>query len=115
MSFVQLKDTKEEMVQTIAAGRYMIVLMGLFAVYAGFMYNDFFSLGLDIFGTRYERSHQQGNTIYVCLHMLCSVFIVFFVLPLSTNLRKAVVRIHLALILHGRVPQMNFFSLIHSR
>lgn len=60
----KLKDTKEEMVQTIAAGRYMIVLMGLFAVYAGFMYNDFFSLGLDIFGTRYERSHQQGNTIY---------------------------------------------------
>lgn len=45
----------------------MIVLMGLFAVYAGFLYNDFFSLGLDIFGTRYEEDYRDetGETVYV--------------------------------------------------
>merc|ERR1719181_1054716 len=28
--------------------------MGFFGVYAGFMYHDFFSVGLDVFGTRYQ-------------------------------------------------------------
>ena len=32
-------------------GRYMIAMMGFFSVYAGLIYNDFFSLPLDLFGS----------------------------------------------------------------
>merc|ERR1719213_411537 len=35
--------------------------MGFFAIYAGFMYNDFFSIGLDIFGTRWSHTKTTGG------------------------------------------------------
>ena len=35
------------------AGRYIILLMGLFAVYCGFIYNDIFGLNADLWGTAY--------------------------------------------------------------
>ena len=44
----------DEMVQGIYGARYMLFAMGLMAVYAGLVYNDYFSLGLDLFGSRYE-------------------------------------------------------------
>lgn len=34
--------------------RYMITMMGFFSIYAGLVYNDFFSIALDLFGTKYE-------------------------------------------------------------
>ena len=34
--------------------RYLILLMGLFAAFCGFMYNDMMSLPLDLFGTCYQ-------------------------------------------------------------
>eukprot|EP00919_Chromeraceae_sp_WS-2016_P019921 GHVR01047340.1.p1 GENE.GHVR01047340.1~~GHVR01047340.1.p1 ORF type:complete len:588 (+),score=72.40 GHVR01047340.1:526-2289(+) len=40
--------------------RYMLLLMGIFAVYAGFIYNDFLSLGIDIFGSSYHRSQNTA-------------------------------------------------------
>jgi V-type H+-transporting ATPase subunit a len=42
-----------EMAGGLHSGRYMIVMMGFFAVYAGFVYNDMFSLGLNLFGSRW--------------------------------------------------------------
>jgi V-type H+-transporting ATPase subunit a len=34
--------------------RYMVLAMGIFATFAGFMYNDFFSVGLQIFPSSFE-------------------------------------------------------------
>ena len=34
--------------------RYMIIMMGFFALYCGFIYNDFLGFGLNLFGSCYE-------------------------------------------------------------
>jgi len=43
-----------EMMDAVFGSRYMLLLMGVFAVYCGLVYNDFFALGLNLFGSRYE-------------------------------------------------------------
>merc|ERR1719197_788263 len=40
----------------LAGVRYLLLMMGFFAVYAGLMYNDFLSLGVNLFPTRYSIS-----------------------------------------------------------
>jgi len=52
-----------EMMGGMHSGRYMITMMGFFAVYAGFMYNDMFSLGLNLFRSRYEFEGQDDGTV----------------------------------------------------
>eukprot|EP00923_Selenidium_pygospionis_P014360 GHVN01024654.1.p1 GENE.GHVN01024654.1~~GHVN01024654.1.p1 ORF type:complete len:851 (-),score=147.66 GHVN01024654.1:264-2816(-) len=49
----KLSKSKNELVQMLVGGRYIIFMMSWFAFYAGFLYNDFFSLGLNLCGTRY--------------------------------------------------------------
>lgn len=44
---------KDEIFDIIFAGRYMIVLMGFFAFYCGWMYNDWFAMGLRIWPTHW--------------------------------------------------------------
>ena len=44
----------DELTSGLFMGRYLILMMGFFAVYAGVIYNDCFSLGINFFGTRYE-------------------------------------------------------------
>eukprot|EP00931_Biecheleriopsis_adriatica_P084447 TRINITY_DN5828_c0_g2_i1.p1 TRINITY_DN5828_c0_g2~~TRINITY_DN5828_c0_g2_i1.p1 ORF type:complete len:872 (+),score=171.41 TRINITY_DN5828_c0_g2_i1:68-2617(+) len=46
----ELKFTIPEMFRA----RYILLMMGIFAVYCGFLYNDFFSIGLDLFGSRWS-------------------------------------------------------------
>ena len=48
-----------EMAAGLHAGRYMITMMGFFAVYAGFIYNDMFSLGLNLFRSRWKFEGQD--------------------------------------------------------
>jgi len=62
------KEKLGEMAAGMHAGRYMITMMGFFAVYAGLMYNDMFSLGLNLFGSRwvyegqYEGEVEEGSS-----------------------------------------------------
>jgi len=39
---------------TMYSARYILVMMGFFSVYAGFLYNDFFSVGFNFFGSRWS-------------------------------------------------------------
>mmetsp|Transcript_4608 Transcript_4608/g.6981 ORF Transcript_4608/g.6981 Transcript_4608/m.6981 type:complete len:875 (-) Transcript_4608:79-2703(-) len=48
-----------EMAAGMHAGRYMITMMGFFAIYAGFIYNDMFSLGLNLFRSRWAFEGQE--------------------------------------------------------
>jgi len=52
-----------ELAEGLHSGRYMIAMMGFFAVYAGLIYNDCFSLGLNLFGTRYAFEGQEYGTV----------------------------------------------------
>jgi V-type H+-transporting ATPase subunit a len=52
-----------EMGDGLHAGRYMIAMMGFFAVYAGLIYNDMFSLGLNLFGSRYSFEGQDTLSV----------------------------------------------------
>ena len=58
------KATLGEMAAGMHAGRYMLTMMGFFAVYAGFIYNDCFSLGLNLFGSRFFLTSFQ---LIICL------------------------------------------------
>lgn len=42
------------MVQTCFDGRYLLLLMSLGAIYCGALYNEVFSVPLDIFGSRWQ-------------------------------------------------------------
>jgi len=50
---------RDELSEGLHVGRYMITMMGFFAVYAGMVYNDCFSLGLNLFGSRWEFDGQD--------------------------------------------------------
>lgn len=52
---------QDEMVTGIYSARYMLLAMGIMAVYAGLVYNDYFSIGLDIFGSRYDYADQTDG------------------------------------------------------
>ena len=54
-----------EMMGGMHDGRYMITMMGFFAVYAGFIYNDMFSLGLNLFKSRWYFANQDMGREYV--------------------------------------------------
>lgn len=49
---------QDEMLSGIYSARYMLFAMGLFAVYAGFVYNDYFSIGLALLKSNYSYDDQ---------------------------------------------------------
>ncbi|CAD7956789.1 unnamed protein product [Amoebophrya sp. A25] len=43
--------------------RYMCIMMGFFAIYAGFIYNDFFATGMNLFGSRWRNTGKETDPI----------------------------------------------------
>jgi V-type H+-transporting ATPase subunit a len=49
-----------EMVKSMYMGRYMLFAMGCCGIYAGLLYNDFFSLGMNLFGSSWTYTQENG-------------------------------------------------------
>ena len=50
-----------EMVKGIYSARYMLLMMGLMGLYCGLIYNDFFSIGINLFGSSWDYEvREQG-------------------------------------------------------
>lgn len=49
-----LKESKNP-ISILLPGRFLFLIMGMFAFYSGFIYNDFFSLPWNLFGSCYYK------------------------------------------------------------
>lgn len=57
MNEARLQRTRRHLNEMMVAcldGRYLILLMGVFSIYTGFIYNEFFAVPVDIFGSRWR-------------------------------------------------------------
>lgn len=67
-----LEKEKKGMLYMALPARYLLLLQGFFALYAGFIYNDFMAMPWDLFGSCYPRpqhgDHYVEKTSYSCTY-----------------------------------------------
>lgn len=60
----EIKNNKKSFFRPLVPGRYLLLLMGFFAFYCGWIYNEFFSVAVPAFGsTCYQGKELINNTL----------------------------------------------------
>ena len=67
---LEAKKINSEIWQIFFSGRYLITMMGMFAMYAGFMYNDCFSRSFNIFGSSFQVYQEDDYIMTVSSDMI---------------------------------------------
>ncbi len=52
-------ESAKKMLPDIHKVRYLLFMMGMFSFYAGWIYNEFFALPLNVFGSCYGKAHHE--------------------------------------------------------